>query len=89
MHSFDMIVNFFRQGGVFLYPIALVWAIGIVIAIERFIYLAKTGSGNKQFWDHLLPLFEAGNFRQAMNIASNSDTALAQSRVLERSSPML
>jgi len=78
MNALDMVVNFFRQGGVFLYPIALVWAIGLVIAIERFIYLTRVGAGNKRFWDNLLPLFEAGNFRQAMNIASNSDTALAQ-----------
>jgi biopolymer transport protein ExbB len=78
MHSLDMIVNFFRQGGVFLYPIALVWAIGLVIATERFIYLTKIGSGNRRFWDDLLPLFEQGNFRQALSIASSSDTALAQ-----------
>lgn len=78
MHAYDVIVNFFKQGGFFLYPIALVWAIGIVIAIERFVYLTKAGSGNKRFWDELQPLFEAGNFRQAMNVAQNSDTALAQ-----------
>lgn len=78
MHAYDVIVNFFKQGGFFLYPIALVWAIGLVIAIERFIYLTKSGSGNKRFWNDLQPLFEAGNFRQAMNLAQNSDTALAQ-----------
>lgn len=78
MHFYDVIVNFFKQGGFFLYPIALIWAIGIVIAIERFIYLTKSGSGNRRFWDELQPLFEAGNFRQAMNLAQNSDTALAQ-----------
>jgi len=78
MHSLDMIVNFFRQGGVFLYPIALIWAIGLVISAERFIYLSKVGAGNRRFWDDLLPLFEAGQFRQALAVAANSDTALAQ-----------
>jgi biopolymer transport protein ExbB/TolQ len=78
MHAYDVIVNFFKQGGFFLYPIALIWSIGLVIAIERFVYLTKAGTGNKRFWAELQPLFEAGNFRQAINIAQDSDTALAQ-----------
>jgi biopolymer transport protein ExbB/TolQ len=78
MHAYDVIVNFFKQGGFFLYPIALIWAIGLVIAIERFAYLMKVGTGNKRLWDQLQPLFEAGNFKQATNAVSDSDTALAQ-----------
>jgi biopolymer transport protein ExbB len=75
---YDLVVNFFKQGGFFLYPTALVWVIGMVIAIERFIFLTRSGGGNKKFWDELQPLFEAGNFRQAMNLAQNNETALAQ-----------
>lgn len=78
MHEFDVIVDFFRKGGFFLYPIALIWAIGLVIAIERFAYLMKVGGGNKRLWDQLQPLFEAGNFKQATNAVADSDTALAQ-----------
>jgi biopolymer transport protein ExbB/TolQ len=79
MHSFDVIVNFFKQGGFFLYPIALIWVIGLVIAVERFVYLTKVGGGNKRLWDELQPLFEAGNFKQALATVSNaSDGALSQ-----------
>jgi biopolymer transport protein ExbB/TolQ len=74
---YDLVVNFFKQGGFFLYPTALIWTIGMVIAIERFIFLQKSSSGNKRFWEEIQPLFEAGNFRQAMNLAQNSETALA------------
>lgn len=74
---YDLVVNFFQQGGVFLYPTALIWIIGMVIAIERFVFLQRSSAGNKRFWEELQPLFEAGNFRQAMNLAQNSDTALA------------
>ena len=56
MQSLDIIVNFFKQGGAFLYPIALVWVVGLVIAVERFIYLNKVGGGNKSFWAELQPL---------------------------------
>ena len=47
MQSLDIIVNFFKQGGAFLYPIALVWVVGLVIAVERFIYLNKVGGGDR------------------------------------------
>jgi len=79
MHSFDVIVNFFKQGGFFLYPIALIWVIGLVIAVERFLYLTKVGGGNKRLWDELQPLFEAGNFKQALqSVIGAEDGALAQ-----------
>ena len=78
MHAYETIVNFFKQGGFFLYPIALIWAIGIVIAIERFAYLTRVGTGNRRHWDELQPLFEAGNYKQAMNVVQGSGTALAQ-----------
>jgi biopolymer transport protein ExbB/TolQ len=77
MQALDIILNFFRQGGVFLYPIALVWVIGIVIAIERFMYVFKVGVGNKRLWSQLQPLLEAGRFREALQAATDSDTALA------------
>lgn len=77
MHSLDIIVNFFKQGGTFLYPIALVWVIGLVIAVERFIYLNKVGGGNKSFWSELQPLLEGGRFKEALAAATASDTALA------------
>jgi len=78
MQGFDIVLNFFREGGVFLYPIALVWVVGIVIALERFAYVMRVGAGNRRLWSQLQPLLEAGRFRDALNSASNSDTALAQ-----------
>jgi biopolymer transport protein ExbB/TolQ len=78
MDTYVVIVDFFKRGGFFLYPIALIWAIGLVIAVERFAYLMKVGTGNKRLWDQLQPLFEAGNFKQATNAVAGSETALAQ-----------
>ncbi len=78
MQSLDIIVNFFKQGGAFLYPIALVWVVGLVIAVERFIYLNKVGGGNKSFWAELQPLLEGGRFKEALAAATASETALAQ-----------
>jgi biopolymer transport protein ExbB/TolQ len=77
MNAFDMIVNFFKQGGPFLYPIAAVFAVGLGFAVERFIYLTRVASANRRLWDQLAPLFKAGNFRKAMEIAEKSDSALS------------
>ena len=77
MNSFDMIVNFFKQGGAFLYPIAAVFAVGIAVAIERFIYLTRVARGNRRLWSQLAPQIQAGNYRKAMEIADRTDSALS------------
>jgi biopolymer transport protein ExbB len=77
MQFLDIVLNFFREGGFFLYPIALVWVIGLVIAFERFGFILRVGSGNRKMWSQVQPLLEGGRFREALNAVSNSDTALA------------
>ena len=77
MNSFDMIVNFFKQGGAFLYPIAAVFAVGIAVAIERFIYLARVSRGNRRLWSQIAPQIQAGNYRKAMEISDRTDSALS------------
>jgi len=77
MHALDMILNFFREGGIFLYPLALIWVIGLVIALERFGFIMRVGAGNRRMWTQIQPLLEAGKFREVGNAVANSDTALA------------
>ena len=77
MNAVDMVVNFFKQGGAFLYPIAAVFAVGLGFAVERFIYLHRVAGANRRLWAQLAPLFQAGNFRKAMEIAEKSDSALS------------
>jgi biopolymer transport protein ExbB len=77
MNTFDMIVNFFKQGGSFLYPIAAVFVIGLGVAVERFIYLTRVSAGNRRLWAQLAPLLADGNFRKAMEVAGRTDSALS------------
>jgi biopolymer transport protein ExbB/TolQ len=77
MSAIDIVINFFKQGGVFLYPIAAVFVLGLGVAVERFIYLRKVASGNRRLWAELAPLIEAGNFRMAMEVAGRTDSALS------------
>ena len=77
MNSVELVVNFFKQGGAFLYPIAAVFAVGLGVAIERFIYLTVVTRGNRRLWSQLAPHIQAGNFRKAMEIADRKDSSLS------------
>jgi biopolymer transport protein ExbB len=78
MNVFATIVRFFENGGHFMYPIALVMVVGIAIAAERYLYLTLTRSRNRTLWQQLEPLLGQGNFRQAAQISSQSDSAVGQ-----------
>ncbi len=78
MNVFSMIFLFFQNGGHFMYPIAIVLVIGLAIAIERYLYLTVTRSRNRALWQQIEPLLGQGNFRQASQIASQSDSAVGQ-----------
>ena len=57
MHIVNSIVGFMQEGGFFMYPILLVLALGLAIAIERFLYLSSTRSSNIKAWKQMLPLW--------------------------------
>lgn len=76
MNTYTTLVKFFQDSGVFIYPSILVLALGLSIAIERFIYISHARSTNRKTWDQILPLLQAGKFQQVLSIASKSDTAI-------------
>jgi biopolymer transport protein ExbB len=78
MNLFTTIVRFFQNGGHFMYPIAVVAVVGVAIAIERYIYLTIVRAKNRSLWQQIEPLLGQGNFRQAAQTASASDSAIGQ-----------
>ena len=72
----NTIVSFFQGGGYFMYPIAFVLVVGLAIAIERYIYLTATAARNRGLWNQVVPLIAQGNFRQAMQATSKSNSAI-------------
>ena len=77
MELFSTIVNFFQQGGAFMYPIVIVLALGLAIAIERWIYLTMMTTKNKAVWSKITPHLKSGNFQGAAQITSKSKAAIA------------
>jgi biopolymer transport protein ExbB/TolQ len=78
MNIFGTLARFFQDGGHFMYPIAIVLVIGVAIAIERYVYLTVVRSRNKALWQQLEPLLQLGNFRQAAQLSTQSESAVGQ-----------
>jgi len=78
MEFFNTIVRFFQGGGEFMYPIAVVLVIGVVIAIERYIVLTHTALRNRSLWNQISPLLQQGDFRQAVAVTGKSNAAIGQ-----------
>jgi biopolymer transport protein ExbB len=78
MGFFTTIIKFFQDGGHFMYPIAIVAVAGLAIAIERWVYLTVVAQRNRSLWRDLAPLLGQGNFKQAVALTSNSDSAIGQ-----------
>ncbi len=76
MDVYSAIVRFFQGGGEFMIPIALVAALGIAIAIERYIYLSIVSIRNRSLWNDLTPLLAQGDFKRAVAITSKSSAAI-------------
>jgi len=72
------LISFFQDGGPFMYIILVVFAVGLAIALERLIYLSLVKSKNKKIWDQLFPMLGQGKFRQAMDTAKDSNSAIAR-----------
>ena len=71
-------VEFFAGGGVFMFPIAVVLALGAAIAIERYVTLTRLGAKNRKAWLEVQPLLASGDFDTAREVTSKADTAIAQ-----------
>lgn len=73
----ETIVRFFQQGGLFMYPIALVLLLGLAISLERFIYLAGVRRRNRLAFDKgILPLMQQGDYRGALKAANLTAAAI-------------
>lgn len=72
------LVKFFQSGGFFMYPILVVMAIGLAIAIERLIFLARTHSASTKVWKKINPMLKAHDFARAQQAVNDSPNPLAR-----------
>jgi len=78
MDIFYSIVRFFASGGLFMYPILIVFAFGTAIAIERYITLTRVTLRNQKAWEQVQPLLASGDFDGVREITSNDESTVSQ-----------
>ena len=78
MDFFYSIVSFFGTGGVFMYPILIVFAVGVAIAIERYVTLSIVTNKNRAVWEKVQPLLTEGEFDEARALTSEDESTISQ-----------
>jgi len=75
---FYPIVKFFMHGGVFMFPIALVGAVGVAIIVERYITITRARVKSRAAWSAVEPLLSKGEFEKAREMTNNDDNAVSR-----------
>ena len=76
MSFIESIVTFFQTGGAFMYPILIVFAVGVAIAAERYIKLTYVKTQNQKVWSDVHPILEEGNFDKARGVLKEDESAI-------------
>jgi biopolymer transport protein ExbB len=72
------VVAFFQKGGLFMYPILLVFVAGMYIAAERWFQLNRIRSVNRKIWNVLHPMLAKGEFDEVRTIIKKDKSTISQ-----------
>lgn len=78
MGVIETIVKFIQEGGVWMYPILVVFALGTAIAIERWIKLTSVRGANRKVWERLHPVLEEGDFDKARELIGDDGSTIGR-----------
>ena len=78
MDIFFSIVRFFTTGGMFMFPIMIVFAVGVAIAVERFITLNRVTRDNRSAWEKIQPLLTQGDFDKVREVTGKDESTVSQ-----------
>ena len=68
---FNLLLDFFQTGGAFMYPILIVFSLGLAISIERYIKLTYARQVNRTMWNELQPVLAEADFNTAREMVTN------------------
>lgn len=78
MNALSTAIKFFQDCGLFIYPSVLIMALGLAIAIERFVFLTRARKENRKVWAEVLPVLQKGQFKDAQGMTARSDAAVGK-----------
>ena len=73
----DTVIRFFQDGGLFMYPIAVILTVGLAITVERFISISSSKRKNRAAFNAMLPLIQRKDFKGALNFAGQNESDIA------------
>ncbi|NRB40704.1 MAG: MotA/TolQ/ExbB proton channel family protein [Pseudomonadales bacterium] len=74
----NTIVTFIQEGGAFMYPIAIVLALGLAIALERWIFLTGAKSSNRKAFDAMMPFIKKGQYEALVKMSDSSSAPICR-----------
>jgi biopolymer transport protein ExbB len=78
MDAVYSMVRFFVAGGAFMYPILIVFAVGLAISIERYITLTQVRRRNEGMWGKLQPVLASGDFEKAREMTTKDESTVSR-----------
>ena len=73
----DTAVRFFQEGGFFMFPIAVVLIVGLIVAIERYVYLSAQKLTNRRDFNRLHQMIAKRDLKGALNYTQESGSAMS------------
>ncbi len=78
MSILEFAIKFFQDSGVAIYFSIAIMAVGMSIAIERYVFLNRARAQNRKLWAQVLPMLQNGKFKEVHSVTSNSDAAIGK-----------
>lgn len=76
MDTFWTIIDFFKSGGFFMYPILLTLAVGTAIIVERILFLSRAWIDGSALWSRIEPDLRSKQLAGAIQQCRESEAAL-------------
>jgi biopolymer transport protein ExbB len=78
MNILEFAVKFFQDSGVAIYFSIAIMAVGLSIAIERYVFLNRARNQNRKLWAQVLPMLQSGRFKEVHSVTEKSDAAIGK-----------
>ncbi|MEJ2470321.1 MAG: MotA/TolQ/ExbB proton channel family protein [Desulfuromonadales bacterium] len=61
-----------------MYPILIVFGVGVAIAVERWLQLTRTRDQNRKMWNQIQPVLNEGEFDKARALVAEDQSTISQ-----------
>lgn len=78
METYNTVVRFFQEGGSFMFPIAIVLALGLAIALERYIFLGGALRKNRKAFNEIEILLSQNKYDAVAQLGKNTAAPIAR-----------